>query len=84
MKAVNITSSLSKREKIRRKPFEAPEQSFDFVSPPIEDLIGAPGVNPATQRRDDGRETEVESQLPRLVAFVRPIHDQGDRLFRHR
>src|ERR687892_1417034 len=74
MKAVNMRSSFSKREKIRRKPFEPAEQALDLVAPAIEAAVVGPGVEAVGVGRYDRLEAELQHQLPGLVAFVSPVH----------
>ena len=69
MKAVNMMSSFSKREKMRRKPFEPAEQALDLVAPAIEAAVVGPGVEAA-----GGVEAELQHQLAGLVAFVGSVH----------
>ena len=83
MKAVNIRSSLSKRENILLKPFESPKQSLYFVATAIHDSVVFPRVYTALLGWHDRRESEVEDQLPCFSALIRPVHDHAHlRLYR--
>src|ERR687891_35051 len=74
MKAVNMRSSFSKREKIRRKPFEPAEQALDLVAPAIEVAVVGPRAEAVGVGRHDRLEAELQHQLPGLVAFIGPVH----------
>ena len=69
----NSASSLSKREKMRRKPFSR-RQTFDFVAPLVYLPVVHPGFPPGLEWRNDGCEAEVECQLACRVPF--PVHHQ--------
>ena len=60
--------------------FEAPEKALDLVAR----LVGCAVVVPFDQPVGLGRHlrvhTEVERQLPGLVALIGAVHDQGDAL----
>jgi hypothetical protein len=50
---------------------EPAEQALDLVAPAIEAAVVGPGVAAAGVGRHDGREAELQHQLPGLVAFIR-------------
>ena len=56
---------------------EATEQPLDFVASPVDGFAVVPSrVRAVRVGRDNRREAQIKGQLPRLVAFVGPIHDQ--------
>jgi hypothetical protein len=75
MKAINITSSFSKREKIR-EPLQFSEQSLNLATPPIHSFVVFPRLNPVGFGRYYRDEAKLQLQLPRFVPFVGSIHQQ--------
>ena len=72
----NRASSLSKREKIRRYPFSRPEQPFDLVASLVHLLVVLPGFVAVALGRNDRVVSQVEGQLPGVVAFIGTVHHQ--------
>ena len=70
----NPRASFSKREQRRRRPFQSPEQAFDFGAP----LVPLPGVflkdAPGLERRHHQLEPPLPRPLTGLVAYIRPAH----------
>jgi len=62
--------------------FETTKQSFNFVSPFVDRLAVMPSSDAVGLGRYDGRESQVEGQLPGFIALVGPIHDQMHRAVR--
>ena len=77
MKAVNITSSLSKREKILLKPLSRRNNRSIFVETAIHDSVVLPRVNTALLGWHDRRKPQLQHQLPCFAPLVRPVHDHG-------
>ncbi len=75
-----MTSSFSKREKMRRKPSKSAEQALDLVAPPVEPAIVGPGAEAGGFGRHDRLEAELQHQLPGLVACIGAIHDHRQSL----
>jgi len=66
----------------REDPSEALEpakETFDLVASTVEHLVEAPRMASRLDGWDDGREAQIQRQLPGLVALIGPIHDQCDR-----
>ena len=61
------------------KPFEPTEQPFDLIAPLVDDPVVLPRRDAILLGWYDGDEAEVERQLPSLVAFVSPVHQQMQR-----
>ena len=79
MKPMNRASSLSKREKMRRKPLRRRKQSLNLIAAFVHLSVVLPGVEPGLGRRDDGDEAQVERQLARLVARVGAVQQKVKR-----
>ena len=67
MKPMNTTSSLSKREKMRR----------NLVARLVHLAVVLPEFEPGLGRWHHGDEAQVERQLTRLVARVRAVQGAG-------
>ena len=74
MKPRKITSSFSKREKLRRNPHQAPEQALDFVAPLAQLPVVFPRVTPSLARRHHRIALPGQRKLAWLVAFLCPVH----------
>ena len=59
---------------------QAPEEAFDFVAA-VELLVEAPGAAAMLSGGHHRREPQIQGQLACFVAFVRTVHDEGDRFF---
>ena len=69
-----MTSSLSYREKTRRKGLSATEESLDFVASAIEEAIMLPRVEAVWVGRNHGDITEFFGQVAGVIALVGAIH----------
>ena len=58
------------------KALEPAEQPFDFVAPLVQGGVVLPRRNPVLLGGHHWDQVEVERQLPCLIAFVRPVHQQ--------
>jgi hypothetical protein len=58
--------------------FQAPEEAFHLVPAPIEETVIVPGLEAILFRGDDRNPAEIEHELPRLVAFIGAVHEDGD------
>lgn len=67
-----ITSRFSKREKLRRNPFQAPEQTLDFVAPLVHLPVVPPRVTPGLAQRHPRIAPPGQRKLAWLVAFLLP------------
>jgi Group II intron, maturase-specific domain len=56
------------------KTFESAEQPFDLIAPLVHGAVVFPRRDTIFLGRNKGDEAKIERQLPRLVAFIRPIH----------
>ena len=79
MKATNITSSFSNREKMRRKPLSRRNRRSISLRRLVHLAVVLPGCDPIRLRRHDRDETQVQCQLPGLFALVGTIHQQMNR-----
>jgi len=55
---------------------EPPEQALDLVAPLVHLPVAHSGFTPGLERRNHGREAEIERQLTCLVALVGAVHHQ--------
>src|SRR6516225_10002922 len=76
MKARNTTSSFSKREKIRRKPFKRRNRRSTWFRFFIKFAIVIPGFAPVRFGRHHRNHIQFQHQLPSFVALVGPVHHQ--------
>jgi hypothetical protein len=79
MKPMNSASSLSDREKMRRNPLRAAEQSLDLVAALVHPAVVLPGIEPGLGRRHDWDEAQFECELARFDARVGAVHEQVQR-----
>jgi len=75
MKLVNMTSSLSKREKDPAEAFQAAEEAFNFIAAAIEDSVVIPRDQAGGAGWHHRHKAQIQGQLPHGIAFVSPIHD---------
>jgi len=61
------------------KALESTEQPFDLIAPLVHDTVVFPRRHSILLGWYDGDEAKIERQLPRLVAFVCPVHQQVQR-----
>src|SRR5260221_9929999 len=79
MKATNITSSFSNREKMRRKPLSRRNRRSISLRRLVHLAVVLPGRDSIRLRWHDRDETQVQCQLPGLLAFVGTVHQQMNR-----
>src|SRR5680860_1771438 len=75
MKAMNMTSSFSNREKMRQA-LESPEQPFDLIAPLVHGAVIFPRCHSILLGRHDWDKAQLKCQLPGLIAFVCAVHEQ--------
>jgi len=56
--------------------FQAAEEAFDFVAPPIHDRVVFPRAHTVGLGWHDGDIAQIQGQLPGFVALISPVHDQ--------
>lgn len=61
------------------KALEPAKQPFDLVAPLVHGAVVCPRRGPVLLGWHHGDQAEVKRQLPSLVAFVRPVHQQVQR-----
>ena len=61
------------------KALEPAEQPFDLVAPLVHGAVVLPRRDPVLLGWHHRDQAEVERQLPSLIAFVRPVHQQVHR-----
>ena len=79
MKPMKITSSFSKREKMRRNPFSLRKSrsiSFAFA---VHSFVELPGFKTIMSGWDNGDIAKIQHQLQRRVVLVGSIHKQVQR-----
>ena len=79
MKAMNIRSSFSNREKIRRKPLRPRKQPFDLIASLVHGAVVFPRRDAILLGWNDGDEPKIERELPGLVPFVCAVHQEMER-----
>ena len=72
----NRASSLSKREKIRRYPFSRRNSRSISLRLLYHLLVVLPGFVAVALGRNDRVVSQVEGQLPGVVAFIGTVHHQ--------
>nr|AAC18421.1 P38K [Pseudomonas putida] len=78
MKPRNMRSSFSNREKIRRS-FESTEQPLHLIAALVHLAVVVPRFDPRLHWWHHRNETQIQCQLPCLVAFVGTVHQQMHR-----
>ena len=71
----NTTSSFSKREKMRRNPFNRRNNRSISLRRLVHLAVVLPGFDPRSQRRHHWLIPQRQCQLPGLVTLVRAVHD---------
>ena len=79
MKATNITSSFSNREKMHRKPLSRRYRRSISLRRLVHLAVVLPRRDPIRLRGHDRDETQVQCQLPGLFALVGSVHQQMNR-----
>ena len=74
MKPRNMTSSFSKREKMRRKPLR--RRNRRLVAPLVHLLVVLRGIDAVALGRHHGVEAKVEGQLAGGVVLICLVHDE--------
>ena len=74
---MNMTSRLSKRLKMRRKPLSRRNSRSISLRRRVPGLFELPRFRAQRMRRDDRDEAQIESQLARFIAFIRTVHKQA-------
>ena len=77
MKAVNITSSLSKREKILLKPLSRRNNRSISLRRRYMTRSYCHGLTRLCLGGTTGRKPQLQHQLPCFAPLVRPVHDHG-------
>ncbi len=72
----NRTSSLSKREKIRRYSLETAEQPFDLVASLVHLLVVLPGVTAGDLGRNHRQVSQIQGQLAGVLTLISAVHHQ--------
>src|ERR1019366_4648769 len=75
-KARKTKSSLSKREKMRRKPFSRRNSRSISLRRRVHGLVILPRLETLRAGWNHWKETEVQRQLQGFIVFVSAIHDQ--------
>ncbi len=58
------------------KAFESAEEPFDLIALAVHGFVVLPRLQSIAFRRDNGNETEAQSQLLGFVIFVGAVHDE--------
>ena len=74
---MNMTSRLSKRLKMRRKPLSRRNSRSISLRRRVPGLFELPRFRAQRMRRDDRDEAQIESQLACFIAFIRTAHKQA-------
>ena len=74
-----MTSSLSKREKIRRKPLSRRKSLSTSFLTAVEHAVVFPRLQAVALGRHDGNPPKIQSQLAGLVVLVGTVHQQRQR-----
>jgi len=59
------------------KAFEAAEQPLDLIAPLVHGAVVFPRCNSILLGWNHGNEAKIKRQLPCLITFVRPVHQQA-------